>query len=49
METIKKANMFPPLVLTRSGSKGQYLTDTFSTGNTGSPTCSANILLSFLL
>ena len=30
-------NMFPPLVLTRSGSKGHYLMDNLSTGNTGSP------------
>ncbi len=30
--------MFPPLVLTRSGSKGQHLTGTVSTGHTGSPT-----------
>lgn len=30
--------MFPPLVLTRSGSKGHYLVDNISTGNTGAPT-----------
>jgi hypothetical protein len=31
-------NMFPPLVSTRSGSKGQHLTDAISASNTGSPT-----------